>query len=381
MKNMDSYYKHKAIGAYVSFVAMFSLFVFPHYVNAGLLSFLGNALGTETEAAEIQTDSSNSQTVALLSPSLTIDLKNTSDSATVNIIGDNALEPNIGPSGNEGKVLEMYASLPEISIYTVKKGDTLESIAKKFKISTASLIYANGDIPRNELTNEGQVVVIMPIKLSYYTVKKGDTIGGIAKKYGVEAQEIVDFNENVSSSQDLKFGQKILIPGIDQVDLDKKGGSSKKSTSISSKPNSAPKTTAKYGTSSLGKTINGYIWPFPAGQGRVSQGVHDGQAYDFAAPKGTPIYSIANGRVTITKNGGYNGGYGSYVVVRFDNGAQAIFAHMSKVASKPGDVVKQGDVIGYVGSTGRSTGPHVHIEFRGGYANPYRGLPKNSRGL
>ena len=69
------------------------------------------------------------------------------------------------------------------------------------------------------------------------------------------------------------------------------------------------------------------------------------------------------------------------MVMNFSNGAQAIFAHMSAVASTPGQKVNQGDIIGYVGSTGRSTGPHVHIEFRGGWANPYKGLPKGARGL
>jgi murein DD-endopeptidase MepM/ murein hydrolase activator NlpD len=69
-----------------------------------------------------------------------------------------------------------------------------------------------------------------------------------------------------------------------------------------------------------------------------------------------------------------------YVVIDFDDGAQAIFGHMSKVAATSGEIVHQGDIIGYVGSTGASTGNHVHIGYHGGKPNPYRNLPMNSNG-
>ena len=68
---------------------------------------------------------------------------------------------------------------------------------------------------------------------------------------------------------------------------------------------------------------------------------------------------------------GYNGGYGSYVVITHDNGSQTLYAHMSKVAATVGEEVVQGQVIGYVGETGDATGPHVHFEIRNGIRNPF----------
>jgi murein DD-endopeptidase MepM/ murein hydrolase activator NlpD len=139
-----------------------------------------------------------------------------------------------------------------------------------------------------------------------------------------------------------------------------------------------PETTLSNGQPE-GDIDDGFIWPFPKGVGRVLQGLHADQAYDFAAPKGTPIYAVYSGTVLISHPTGYNGGYGLYVVINFDDGRQAIFGHMSKVVAKVGQVVKKGDIIGYVGSTGKSTGPHLHLGFHGELRNPYIGLKVNAR--
>ncbi len=78
------------------------------------------------------------------------------------------------------------------------------------------------------------------------------------------------------------------------------------------------------------------------------------------------------GTVILVKSGGYNGGYGSYVVIEHSDGVQTLYAHMSKTIAKVGDVVTQGETIGLVGSTGRSTGPHVHYEVRGATNNCFK---------
>ncbi|GGH77348.1 peptidase M23 [Filimonas zeae] len=81
---------------------------------------------------------------------------------------------------------------------------------------------------------------------------------------------------------------------------------------------------------------------------------------DFAAPQGTPIYATADG---VIKEANYNaGGYGNHVVINHGYGYETLYGHMYKIKSKPGDHVKRGEVIGYVGSTGKSTGPHCHYE-------------------
>ncbi|HEX8591206.1 MAG TPA: peptidoglycan DD-metalloendopeptidase family protein [Candidatus Paceibacterota bacterium] len=102
---------------------------------------------------------------------------------------------------------------------------------------------------------------------------------------------------------------------------------------------------------------------------RLSQGIHGNNGVDLSAPAGTPIYAAAAGTVTVAKGGGgYNGGYGNYVIVSHANGTQTLYAHMSRIATSGGKVGK-GTLIGYVGNTGRSTGNHLHFEVRGG-TNP-----------
>lgn len=101
-----------------------------------------------------------------------------------------------------------------------------------------------------------------------------------------------------------------------------------------------------------------------------SSGYHTG--LDFAAPSGTPIMSIANGVVTEV---GYDGSYGNKVVVTLEDGTELWFAHMSAFGTSAGETVRAGEVIGYVGSTGNSTGPHVHVEVRPGAGDPVDPYP------
>ncbi|KKQ20436.1 MAG: Peptidase M23 family protein, partial [Candidatus Nomurabacteria bacterium GW2011_GWC2_36_9] len=298
---------------------------------------------------------------------------------------DGALVPD-DLQGTDGEINSYISSSDKITTYTVVKGDTIGGVASKFGISKNTILYANTDIKNNAL-KVGQILTILPVDGVPYTVKKGDTISSIAKAYKADAKDISEYND--ITDKNLKIGDKIIVPGgtvvkkvetprpivkeeKDQTEVKVSIGTEEKTEKSQASPEQI----------SSGNGITGdYIWPFPKGVGRVSQKLHDDNAYDFAAPKGTPIYAIQDGKVLIADGSGYNGGYGLYVVVDFDDGAQAIFGHMSKVAASAGEVVKKGDVIGYVGSTGRSTGNHVHIGYRGGKSNPYRNLPKNSNGL
>jgi murein DD-endopeptidase MepM/ murein hydrolase activator NlpD len=81
---------------------------------------------------------------------------------------------------------------------------------------------------------------------------------------------------------------------------------------------------------------------------------------DFAAPQGTPIYATADG--TVTTGGNTNNGYGNHVVINHGYGYETLYGHMVRVKVRPGEAVKRGEVIGWVGSTGKSTGPHCHYE-------------------
>jgi murein DD-endopeptidase MepM/ murein hydrolase activator NlpD len=102
-----------------------------------------------------------------------------------------------------------------------------------------------------------------------------------------------------------------------------------------------------------------------------TQGIHGYNAVDLAAPIGTPILAAASGDVIVANDGGWNGGYGSYVVIQHDNGSQTLYGHASAVLVSAGDHVTQGQIIARVGTSGRSTGPHVHFEIRDGIRNPF----------
>ena len=178
----------------------------------------------------------------------------------------------------------------------------------------------------------------MPVNGIQYEVKKGDTISSIAKKYSADVDEILNYN--IVSLDDIQVGQKLIIPGA----------------TIVSEPS---KVVAKGSSSS--KKVAGYVVPL---KGRITQGPHGRRSgIDIAAPIGTPIYSACTGKVLIAKqNGAWNGGSGNYAVINCSSGGQTLYAHMTKVTAVAGAGVESGEMIGTVGSTGNSTGPHLHFE-------------------
>jgi murein DD-endopeptidase MepM/ murein hydrolase activator NlpD len=116
------------------------------------------------------------------------------------------------------------------------------------------------------------------------------------------------------------------------------------------------------------EAVGYFTHPLPGS--RKTQNIHGFNGTDWGAPKGTPILAAASGKVIVAKYSGYSGGYGQYVVIEHDNGTQTLYAHASKVLVSVGDEVKQGETIALVGSTGRSTGNHLHFEVRGAM-NPF----------
>lgn len=116
---------------------------------------------------------------------------------------------------------------------------------------------------------------------------------------------------------------------------------------------------------------NGY-YSSPIPGAVLTQGLHGWNGIDLGAARGTPIRAAADGTIIIARgNGAWNGGYGNYVVITHSNGSQTLYAHMTSIAVSAGRSVFSGQVIGYVGSTGLSTGAHLHFEVRGA-ANPFR---------
>lgn len=264
-------------------------------------------------------------------------------------IDNNALVPELGAAGSALDVYEIPTS-DLITIYVVHAGDTLAAIANMFDVSPNTIRWANNMGPKDSV-KVGQELVILPVTGVRHTVKKGDTISVIAKKYGGDAEDIAGYN-GVGIGDALAVGDIIIIPD-GEVSVTTSSSSSKKTTTVVAK------------SSASGATpVDGYYIRPVAGV--LTQGFHGPyQAVDVGAPIGTPIYAAAAGRVIVAKPSGYNGGYGLMVIIQHDNGSQSLYAHASKLFVKPGQTVAQGEHIANVGSTGRSTGPHLHLEFRG----------------
>jgi len=266
--------------------------------------------------------------------------------------GDSALLAKMGPEGTLSAAKASATAIGgggQISTYTVKEGDSISEIASRFGVTVNTILWAN-DIKSANLVKPGDDLLILPVSGLQYTVRSGDTIAAIAKRYGADAEEVALFN-GLESSADLKIGSDIIVPG---------GAMPTKAVAAKS---TAKKSSGAATSRSL-PAVSGYFGnPVPGG--RISQGVHGYNGVDVSAPSGTPIYAAAAGTVVVAKNNdGYNGGYGNYIVISHDNGTQTLYAHMTKTAVSGGSVAK-GDLIGYVGNTGRSTGNHLHFEVRG----------------
>lgn len=238
------------------------------------------------------------------------------------------------------------------SVYVVRKGDTLSQIAEMFEVTQNTILWAN-DMKKGDTIKEGDVLLILPISGLEHEVKKGETLKGLATKYKIEVNDILWAN-NLDEDVKLAIGDKLIIPNATkEVENSKPIVNVKESIA---KDN-------KYYEKNPTKTLSGYfINPVPSA--RKSQGIHGKNSVDLAAPTGTSVRASASGTVLLAR-GGYNGGYGNLVIIKHPNGTQTLYAHLSKISTTSGTKVSQGDVIGLVGSTGRSTGPHLHFEVHG----------------
>lgn len=261
------------------------------------------------------------------------------------LIDGSAVVAQEGPSGAGADIV--YPKNSAISIYVVRDGDTLSEIATMFGVSVNTIVWAN-DLQRGSALKVGQTLVILPVSGVKHTVKKGDTLTSIAKRYNGDADDIKSFN----AIETLVVGAEIIIPDGELT---------------AAAPTTRPATVS--GSSSAAEYTGYYLRPITGG--RKTQGIHGYNGVDLAAPAGTPILAAASGEVIVSRQGGWNGGYGNYIVIRHDNGAQTLYAHNLSNIVGIGQRVVQGQVIGYVGSTGRSTGAHVHFEIRGGPRNPF----------
>jgi len=233
----------------------------------------------------------------------------------------------------------------EILTYTVRDGDTVSSIAEKFGVSIDTIIWAN-DIKSVTKIKTGQQLEVPPVSGIVHQVQQGETVYSIAKKYEANPQAIVDFPFNSFANDEtfaLAVGQRLIIPG---------------GVKPETRP-AAPRPTTYLAQADVQTGGEGnFIWPT---SGQITQRyVWYHRGLDIANKASPAIVASRGGRVTTVIYGRY--GYGNHVVVDHGDGYQTLYAHMNKIYVQANNRVSVGQALGQMGSTGRSTGTHLHFE-------------------
>lgn len=242
----------------------------------------------------------------------------------------------------------------EIEIYTVQPGDTVQGIALAFGLKPETIMWSNPAVEdQPDLLSIGQKLVILPIDGVYHEVQAGDTLSQIAVKYKVDISAITSVPWNNLQPPDFA-----ITPGMKLIVAD------------GTKP-IVPKVVTSYtGPVPTGARGTGqFRWPVI---GRITQDYWSGhRALDIATPPNSPVYAADAGYVSFV--GWTDVGYGNLVRIDHGNGFETWYAHNNSFAVTLGERVEAGQIIAYSGSTGHSTGPHVHFEIR------YLGVPQNPR--
>jgi murein DD-endopeptidase MepM/ murein hydrolase activator NlpD len=224
------------------------------------------------------------------------------------------------------------------SSYMVQPGEVIGEIAKKFGLSDGTLLSVNA-IKDERRVPVGQTLRVPNQDGIFYTVQKGDTLESIAAKHKVQVSEIQVANELFSDR--INPNNSLFLPGA-------------------TPPPPPPREEVRITSSAI------FAWPV---RGRLTsfygyrrspftrgRSFHDG--LDIAAPTDTPIAAAMSGRVTSV---GFDNTYGNFVVIEHSDGYRTLYGHMNSYSTHGGAYVTEGETIGYVGSTGQSTGPHLHF--------------------
>ncbi|MDD5527934.1 MAG: M23 family metallopeptidase [Patescibacteria group bacterium] len=235
--------------------------------------------------------------------------------------------------------------------YTVLPGDTISTIAANFDISINTILWEN-NLSAYSLIRPGDTLVILPDSGISYKVAKGETLGAIANKFEIDANDILTAN-NLSEDSKLAAGQNLFIPGGKKIYY---AAPTPKVASYN------PIDVIKSILSPSANVVAGkMLWP-TVGHIITQYFSWRHAGLDIANKIGTPVYAAESG--TVIDAGWSKAGYGNKVDIDHGGGMVTRYGHASKLLVKRGDVVKKGDVIMLMGSTGHSTGPHVHFEVR-----------------
>jgi len=236
--------------------------------------------------------------------------------------------------------------------YTVQPGDTVQSIAKSFNLQPTTILWSNPKLEEvPDLLRIGQEVVILPVEGVYHSVAADDTLESIAEKYKVDVEAITElsFNGLYPPLFRIQEGTKLIIPGGTKPYVPRRV------TSYAGPVPSGARGTGAFGWPVLGSITQWYWWGH--------------RAIDIGAPTGSAVVAADAGYVSFV--GWTDIGYGYLIILDHANGYSTYYAHLSQMYVMVGQQLERGQVIGAVGSTGNSTGPHLHLEMR------YNGVEQN----
>jgi len=263
----------------------------------------------------------------------------------------------------------------EATTYTIESGDSVFGIAQYFDLTPETILWANKDTMNDDphMISVGNELRIPPTNGVYYQWKDGDTLESIASQFKVDMDAILDWTPNKIDRTNpvIEPETYVMIPGGQRefqqwvVPTIPRGPAGVNSSIPGACDTSAG---GAYGSGV-------FIWPtnnrFISGNDYWSGHL----AIDIGAMTGDSVFAADSGVVVYA--GGISGGYGNMIMIDHGNGYQTLYAHLSSINTRCGASVYQGNVIGYAGSTGNSTGPHLHFEVRymGGFLNPHYVLP------
>jgi len=263
------------------------------------------------------------------------------------------------------------------STYTVQAGDSVGSIAESFGLDSNYIMWNNPEVREDpDYLLVGANILIPSVNGLVYTVTLGDTLSDIAAYYQTDVQTITSFAPNqLSSPDDVIEGKVLVLPGAVPPAPAPPAATPEPEPApvFADEPDPAPVSEPEPEPAPL-YTSTGFIWPFYGSISQYFSGYHRGVDIDGFGAYGATIVAAADGQVVLTAYQDW--GYGYHVIIQHADGSRTLYAHLSDIWVGQGQYVSQGEGIGALGSTGYSTGPHLHFEVHiGGPVDPLAYLP------
>ena len=235
--------------------------------------------------------------------------------------------------------------------YTVERGDTVWGLANNRGLKPTTIQWANPSLNDISHLSVGDRLVIPAVDGAMHRIIPGDTLSQLANIYGADVNDIVAHEPNglANTTTRLQVGKDLMIPGGVKPALPAASRGTAITHNIQAPPGALP------ATGVFRKAVDRF---------HITQGYWEAhRAIDYASRAGAPVKSLDHGTVAYATYG-WNYGYGNTVVVDHGNGFTSLYAHLSTVYVRQGQAVRQGEALGTLGSTGNSTGPHLHLELR-----------------